>query len=640
MKKLKTKKILALLLAGTMTLSMAACGDKDQEATKPAEGTKQESKQETKQETGEKPSEEKPVAGEASIDFEDGNIGFLAPYTMPANADSCELSIVDYNGSKALQVKNMDGKVPYLAIDINSLLGADIAKIASVEMLMGTSYDNGNFSASSGKITSWCGESQTEVTDEWSVYMERKNPKVAVATVDAGEEFVADADNIIMVSMNTDNGIDEGNGNATLYIDDIRFLDASGNVLKADTSVAFAAPKGFINEGRDINLCYVDNAVEIEGYAPKEAAWTQMGLGEVTDAMKEALVPGAVIEINYNATEPVWLVAVSDGNPKGDWIRVGTDENNDYLCLGNVSSDNTVVQYTYEQLEASLGKNFTETLTDLQCESKVDWEVYGMKIGQKSDFVSLGAKAEVEGFEVSEAAWTQKGIELTDEQKALFVPGSIIEIEYKADEPVWLVAVSDGNPKGDWVRVGTDEGNDYACLGSVSDGKVQFTYELLEEALGKDFLSTLVQLQGESKVDWEIYKLSVGKPIKPAKQATSLEGFAVSEAAWTQKGVDLTDEMKALFVPGSVINVSYKADEPVWLVAVSDGNPKGDWIRVGTDENNDYANLGAYTDGFVQYTYEQLAEALGDKFIDTLVTLQCESKVDWEVYSVAIGNAE
>ena len=632
---MKTKKILAFLLAGTMSLSMIACSGDGKEATQPVEGTKQET-----QETGAKTSGDTSVAGEASIDFEDGNIGFLAPYTMPANADSCELSIVDYNGSKALQIKNMDGKVPYLAIDINSLLGADIAKIAIVEMTMGTSYENGNFSASSGKVVSWCGESQLEVTDYWSVYKADKNPKVAVVPFEAGEEFVANADNIIMVSLNTDNGIDEGNGNATLFIDDIRFLDASGNVLKADTSVAFAAPKGFVNEGRDINLCYVDDGVEIEGYAPKEAAWAQKGLGEITEGMKEALVPGSVIEINYSSEEPVWLVAVSDGNPNGDWVRVGADENNDFACLGNVSTDNTVVQYTYEQLEASLGENFVDTLSDLQCESKADWEVFGMTIGQKSDFVTLGAKAEVEGFEVSEAAWAQKGIDITDEMKALFVPGSIIEIEYKADEPVWLVAVSDGNPKGDWVRVGADENNDFACLGSVAEGKVQFTYELLADALGEDFLTTLVQLQGESKADWEIYKLSVGKPIKPAKQATSLEGFAVSEAAWAQKGIDLTDEMKALLVPGSVINVSYKADEPVWLVAVSDGNPKGDWVRVGADENNDFANLGAYIDGFVQYTYELLAEALGDDFVDTLVTLQCESKVDWEVYSVTIGSAE
>ena len=89
---MKTKKILAFLLAGTMSLSMIACGGNGKEATQPVEGTKQET-----QETGAKTSGDTSVAGEASIDFEDGNIGFLAPYTMPANADSCELSIVDYN---------------------------------------------------------------------------------------------------------------------------------------------------------------------------------------------------------------------------------------------------------------------------------------------------------------------------------------------------------------------------------------------------------------------------------------------------------------------------------------------------------------------------------------------------------------
>ena len=151
-----------------------------------------------------------------------------------------------------------------------------------------------------------------------------------------------------------------------------------------------------------------------------------------------------------------------------------------------------------------------DTLSDLQCESKADWEVFGMTIGQKSDFVTLGAKAEVEGFEVSEAAWAQKGIDLTDEMKALLVPGSVINVSYKADEPVWLVAVSDGNPKGDWVRVGADENNDFANLGAYIDGFVQYTYELLAEALGDDFVDTLVTLQCESKADWEVYSVTIG----------------------------------------------------------------------------------------------------------------------------------
>lgn len=572
--------------------------------------------------------------GEASIDFEDGNMGFVAMYTVPANADNSELSLVDYNGCKALQVKNVDGNVPYVAFDISSLLGADVAKVATIEMCIGVSYDNDKFSACAGKIVAWSGEKLVETTDEWSVYLKTKNPKVATAKIDAGEEFVADCNNIFMVTLSTDNGVAEGNGHATMYLDHIRFLDASGNLLKADTTATFEAPKGFVKEGRDVNLCYLANPYEVEGFAVSAGAWAQAGV-DVTDAIKEALVPGSIIEVTYKADAPVWLVAVSDGNPNGDWIRVGI--NDDFVSQGYVASDLSTVQYTYEQLEAALGKDFLNTLAVLQCESSADWEVFSMNIGQKSNFAALGSATPLEGFAVKAGAWAQAGVELTDEMKALLVPGAIIEADYSADVPVWLVAVSDGNPNGDWIRVGIDD--EFNTLGGVYDGKVQYTYEQLEAALGKGFLSTLVTLQCESSVDWEVYGVSVGKAIVPAKGVTTLEGFAVKADAWSQAGIDVTDEMKTLLVPGAVINVNYSADIPVWLVAVSDGNPNGDWIRVAVEEEN-YVCQGAYTDSFVQFTYEQLTEKLGADFLKTLAVLQCESSVNWEVYNVSIGLAE
>ncbi len=47
-----------------------------------------------------------PVAGAVSsvIDFADGNFGFLGMDTTLGNADASELSVVDYNGGKALRV--------------------------------------------------------------------------------------------------------------------------------------------------------------------------------------------------------------------------------------------------------------------------------------------------------------------------------------------------------------------------------------------------------------------------------------------------------------------------------------------------------------------------------------------------------
>ncbi len=626
---MRVKKFLACLLAGTMVLSMVACGGTANVST-----TADEVAASTEEAPVQEEVAEVAAPGEASIDFEDGKMDFVAVYVVPANADNSEVTVVDYNGSKALQVKNVDGNVPYVAIDISSVLGADVAKVASVEMTIGVSYTNGKFSACSGKIVAWSGEKLVETTDDWSVYLETKNPKVATATIAAGEEFVADCNNIIMVTLNTDNGIAEANGNATMYLDDIRFLDASGNLLTGDTSVAFAAPKGFVKEGKDMNLCYLANPYEVEGYAVSAGAWAQAGV-DVTDAIKEALVPGSMIEVNYKADAPVWLVAVSDGNPNGDWIRVGI--NDDFVSQGYVASDCATVQYSYEQLEAALGADFLDTLQVLQCESSADWEVFSMNIGAKSSFAALGNATPIDGFAVSSGAWAQAGVDVTDDMKALLVPGAVIEVDYSADSPVWLVAVSDGNPNGDWIRVGIDE--EFNTLGGVADGKVQYTYEQLEAALGADFLDTLQVLQCEASVDWEVYGVSVGKAIKPAKGVTILDGSAVSAGAWAQAGVDATDDVKALLVPGSVINVNYSADVPVWLVGVSDGNPNGDWIRCAVNEDT-FISQGACTDSFAQFTYEQLEEKLGKDFVKTLAVLQCESSADWEVYNIAIGMAE
>ena len=38
------------------------------------------------------------------IDFADGNFAFIGVEMAAGNADACELSVVDYNGGKALRV--------------------------------------------------------------------------------------------------------------------------------------------------------------------------------------------------------------------------------------------------------------------------------------------------------------------------------------------------------------------------------------------------------------------------------------------------------------------------------------------------------------------------------------------------------
>jgi hypothetical protein len=89
MKKLKSKKLLSLLMAGTMVLSMAACGGEEASTPDPTQAPAP-----TEAPAAEPTAEPAPapVVEDASIDFEDGNMGFLQVYTVPANADAANAS--------------------------------------------------------------------------------------------------------------------------------------------------------------------------------------------------------------------------------------------------------------------------------------------------------------------------------------------------------------------------------------------------------------------------------------------------------------------------------------------------------------------------------------------------------------------
>ena len=77
-RKVKTNKLMALVLAAVMVLSLIPAAAAE---TAP------------------------------SLDFEDGNIGFVAVYEGMANSAAATLEVVDYNGSKALKVTNDNGVV-------------------------------------------------------------------------------------------------------------------------------------------------------------------------------------------------------------------------------------------------------------------------------------------------------------------------------------------------------------------------------------------------------------------------------------------------------------------------------------------------------------------------------------------------
>ena len=473
-----------------MALSLVACGgDADTDADASVESTTADTTVESTV------ADDAPTVVEASIDFEDGNMGFVAPYMIPGDAAEVELSIVDFAGSKALQVKNMNGKVPYVAVDASSLLGADVAKVATIEMSLGVSYEDGSFNAVSGEIFAWSGADLVETSDAWSVFLEKANPKTAVATLSEGEEFVADANNIFYLNLKTDNGADAGKGNATLYIDNIRFLDASGNLLTADSSVAFVAPAGFENTGRDMsNLCAVTNAVEFTGFQTSGAGWAQSGF-TMPEEIIAALVPGSVVEIEFSsANGDMWLVM---NEAAVGWSRVGNDG------AAYINGSKNVAQVTFEQLAAVCGEDVSTWGTTMQCEASGDWEVYSVKVGQAAPVYTLANAVEFAGFATSGSGWAQSGFTMPEEIVAALVPGSVVEISYTSESGnMWVVM---NEAAAGWSRVGNDGAS--VCV----DGKCYGTYEQLAAICGEDVSTWGTTMQCESDTAWEVFSVSVGQ---------------------------------------------------------------------------------------------------------------------------------
>ena len=641
---MKKKKLMACLMAGSMVLSLAACGDDASNTSSGTTPTEAPAKAtEAPADPTEAPAATEPtaapaVAEEASIDFEDGNMGFIAPYMQMADAAELEISVVDYNGSKALQVKNLTGKVPYVAIDATSLLGADVAKVASMEYSIGIANDAGKFAAASGKTFAWSGEDLVETSDDWSVYLEKANPKKAVATLSAGEEFVADAGNIFFINLKTDNGVDLGYGNSTIYIDNIRFLDKDGNLLKADSSVAFVAPDGFESSGADMsNLCAVSAPVEWEGFAVNGTGWSQNGIA-LTDEVKAALVPGSVIEIAYTSTSGnMWLVM---NEAAVGWTRVG---------VGNVDGSNTTASYvnnskniaqvTYEQIAAVCGDDVSTWGSMIQCESDGDWEVFSVKVGQAAPQYAVSNAVEWEGFAVTGDGWAQNGVALTDEVKAALVPGSVLEISYTSESGnMWVVM---NEAAVGWSRVGVGNVDGSGSDSSVCyNGKCYVTYEQIAEKCGDDVSTWGSMIQCESDTAWEVYSVKVGTAGEMVmnNNQVNYEGFAVTGDGWAQNGVALTDEVKAALVPGSVLNIAYTSESGnMWVVM---NEAAVGWTRVGVGNvDGSGSSSSVCSNGVCQVTFEQIAEKCGDDVSTWGSMIQCESDTAWEVYSVTVGQS-
>ena len=611
---MKSKKLLACLMAGTMVLSMAACGGEEASTPDPTQAPAAPTEAPAAEPTAEPAPE--PVVEDASIDFEDGNMGFLQVYTVPANADDSVLEVVDFNGSKAVQVTS-NGDVPYIGIDVQSLLGDNTEKVASMEVSVGVANPSGKFQAVSGEILAWSGEDLVETVDNWSVYLETANPKKAVATLAAGEEFVNGANNLFILNMKVDNAKDAGLGNSTLYIDNIRFLDKDGNLLTADTTVAFAGPESFSSSGLDMsNLCAVKGAVDFAGFACTGSAWGQNGF-DMTPEILDALVPGAVVEIAYTSeTGDMWIVMPDSA---AGWMRVA-DGGKSFT-----NNSKNICQVTYEQIAALCGEDKSTWGARMQCESSGAWEVFSVKVGQKAPVYSVGSPVEFAGFACAGDAWAQNGFDMPQEIIDALVPGSVVEIDYTSESGnMWIVMPDSA---AGWMRVA--DGGNSVCYG----GKCYITYEQIAALCGEDKSTWGARMQGESDSAWEVYGVRVGtaNEMNMVSGNVDFAGFACTGDAWAQNGFDIPQEIWDALVPGSVVSITYTSESGnMWIVMPDSA---AGWMRVAD------GGKSACMNGVCQITYEQIEEMCGSDKSTWGARMQCESDSAWEVYSVSVGQS-
>ena len=491
-------KLFACLLAGALALSLTACGKPSSSSTDATSGTSENPT------SGENPGT---TTEEVSVDFEDGKFGFVAPYLGVAGSSEVELSIADFGGSKALKIDNVGGKTPYIGIDVTSLLGDKVADVATIEANFGVSYESGKFSPVVGVFTTWTGEDLTQTNYKWTVYLENKNPYKGKFDISA-TPFVAGNKNIVTLGLNTTaNGVDAAAvKTATIYVDNIRFLDKDGKIIVADTSAEFDEPDGFAPaEGGEL----LTDLVTFEGFEISGGAWGQNGL-ELTEDFLNAIVPGSVIEVTAGAdmADGVWILFPDSS---AGWMRVGapsgattSDADTPAVVIGNKT------YITYEQIVAVVGEDKANWGARLQCESNADWAVVSVKVGKKA--ISLGSTVDFEGFETSGGAWGQNGFDLTEDFLNAIVPGSIIEVTAGADmaDGVWILFP---DSSAGWMRVGAPSGattSDADTPATVQGNKTYITYEQIVAVVGEDKANWGARLQCESNADWAVVSVKVG----------------------------------------------------------------------------------------------------------------------------------
>ena len=563
------------------------------------------------------PNAEELASGAPVVDFENDSFSFLGMDMSSGKADASELSVVDYNGGKALRV-DVKAKSPFIAFNLEEMLGENLDKVHTIMFDIGVELgSDGKFYAASGKVYTYTGadvEEKTETAYDWSIYLKNKNPKTAKIVLKTG--FTNGQGDYMVISKEADAFVDSkkfpGEEPRDIYIDNIRFLDANGVDLPVNLDAVYVAP---VSEEADMsNLSVLSNTVELEGMTVEGGAWSQNGV-EMTPEFLAALVPGSVVEIEYESEDgDIWVVMpwASAG-----WIRVAQGQ-------ATKNNSKTVAQITYEQFAALLGEDTSTWGAMFQCEGSSAWSVNSVKVGTPGPRLALTNTVEFAGFTCEGGAWGQNGFEFTQEVLDALQPGTALEIEFESESgDMWIVLPWS---TAGWMRVQQQ-------TATIVGNKAYVTYEQIVAAVGEDKAAWGAMLQCEASGAWSVNSVKVGKvnQLVGLTEIVNFDGFAVDGSAWGQNGLEMTDAIKAALKPGAVVTISYESESgDMWLVFPDSA---AGWQRVQM--------MSADCDGATaQITFEEIAAVLGEDVSTWGARMQCEASGAWSVYGVTVAQAQ
>jgi len=446
----KKRRIFAVVMAAVMTLSMVACGEPTSNVEPTTAPTAAPTAAPTEAPAVEPEPTTAPVATEASIDFEDGNYGFAMVRTKPRKADFSVLSLADFNGSKALYVENQGGAEMHVGFDIDAILGDKVTEVRSISMSIGTTHPDGSFAAVSGEFSAFTGADLAETKLEtWSVYMAKKNPKVATFTMPEGVSFTAGNDNYISLALTEDVGATKG----SFYVDDICFYDASGNLLKGDTTVVMEAPNGFLAVVEEDEPAA--NVVKVTGDSAYVGDWGQSAVVPA-DVLSQFAGKDVNVKVKFELTNDKDYYIWAPMN--GAWEKLGTQVVLPADAAGkyHAQEDGTIAfdDWSITEINLTLPAALVDTML-----ATGDGSFFGMVYGVVAYEVELSSAASTKMVEkvAGDAAyagdWGQSAV-VPNDVLAKFAGKDVdvtVKIELTNDKDYYIWAPMNGS----WEKLGT-----------------------------------------------------------------------------------------------------------------------------------------------------------------------------------------